>query len=163
MNKFSLRGKTILTIVLAAFVVAAGFAGGSWGIGHAEETTPTVPTIPTIPTVPTVPVVDTILPSTIKVNSSDTVFTISGSDFVEKEVTLIKWVGPDSLLHEATPDSVSVDGTTITITLPASLFKTTGDASVWVINYPGTDVEEQEGPLTVTIEDYYIYLPLILR
>jgi hypothetical protein len=153
--------KTFFTIVIAAVVIMLGLMGASWQISFAE----TIPTIPTLPTVPTIPIVYEIDPSTVEVNSPDTEFTLTGTSFIDTEYTMLRWIGPDNVVFDVFPDSVSADGTTLVVTIPAARLMTIGKANIWVINHP-EEFERMEisGPYSVAIvETHYIYLSLVLK
>jgi len=164
--KLKMNGKTFLTIIVAAFVVAVGFAGGRWKVGYADGASSTSSFVPTIP------IVNTIFPDRLPVNSPNTLFTLTGSNFIDTQYTRVRWLGPDSVLYEAFPQTVSADGTTLTITLPSMLFLTVGTAEITVINHPDSPGQaEISGTFSVTIFDpgipvtgeTVIYLPVIMR
>jgi len=155
------KSKNLITIVVAALIVVIGLFGASWQVGQAE----TIPTLPTLPTVPTIPLVGTISPSTVNVGSPDTLFTMTGTNFINTEYTKVYWISPNGEVFYQFPYSVNVDGTELTFTIPASYLDKVGIANIWVINHPD-EIEKMEisGPYHVTITDLkFIYLPLILK
>ncbi len=153
------KSKTLLTITIATFVIVLGLMGANWQLGRAE----TIPTIPTLPTVPTIPLVGTISPSTVNVDSPDTLFTMTGTDFIDTTYTKVYWISPNGEVFYEFPDTVNVSGTELTFTIPASYLHVVGIANIWVINHPD-EIEKMEisGPYHVTIANL-IYLPLILK
>lgn len=154
------KSKNLITIVVAALIVVIGLFGASWQVGQAE----TIPTIPTLPTIPTIPLVGTISPSTVNVDSPDTLFTMTGTNFIDTEYTKVYWISPNGEVFYEFPDTV-VDRTVLTFTIPYSFLDEVGIANIWVINHPDQiELMEISGPYHVTITDLkFIYLPLILK
>ena len=68
------RKKTILTIIIAAVLISAAMAGGKWGVGFADTTTPTIP------------IVYTITPNVVPVNADTWQYVLTGIDFIGVDI-----------------------------------------------------------------------------
>lgn len=144
------KPKTIITIFVSAFIIVLALFGANWQIGQAE-------------TIPTLPIIYTFEPQEICVNSSDTVVTVNGANFIDPTYTQILWLDAYGSYSYIVPDEITDGGTKLIFTVGSDKLSVVYSASFWIDNHPG-DLYELLGPLYIEIKGCnYIYLPLIMK
>jgi hypothetical protein len=148
------KPKTIITIFVSTFIIVLALFGSSWQIGFAE----TAPTIP--------PTIYDFNPKQICVNSSDTVITVEGYDFIDITNTWIVWVDSSYNHSYIIPDEIIVldpFNMYLKFTVDAPKLTQVGDAWFYIDNYPDI-LYGNIGPYSVEIiACNYIYLPLLMK
>ena len=145
--------KTIITILVSAFVIVLGLFGANWQVGQAE----------TVPTVPTLPIIYSFAPQQICVNSGDTLVTVNGGDFIDTTYTWIKWLDAFNNFSYIIPNSINAAGTELIFTVEAAKLTQVYEAAFWIENHPPNS-PEIVGPFYINIIGCeHIYLPMIAK
>ena len=132
-------------------------AGGKWGVGFADTTTPTIP------------IVYTITPNVVPVNADTWTYVLTGTDFIGVDYTTLRFIEPDGTIHEdIVPEDVydcvsTYSCNTLDVIFLNAWFQNPGTAHIWVINH--NDPIEISGPYDIEIvaPPTYLYLPIIMK
>ncbi len=142
------KQRTLVSIIIATFVVVIALMGAKWQIGQAD-------------TIPTIPIIYNFEPKEICVNSEDTTVTISGGDFIDVDYTWILWLDVLNNYSYIIPNSVSSNE--LIFTVEAAKLTQVYEAPFWIENHP-PDSKERVGPFYIDIVGCeFIYLPLVLK
>jgi hypothetical protein len=140
------KNKSLLTVILVAFLIVLGMLGTDWEVGFAEQT---------------LPIVYSISPQTICAGSPDTQVTIIGDDFISVDYTWIRWLDITGDYSFIVPDEVSK--TELRFTVLSDKLDQVFPARLWVVNHPPA-LDEIVGYYTIEIVGCnFIYLPLIMN
>ena len=148
MNKLNIKWG--LTGIAVAVAIALALIGGNWKLGQAA-------------TIPTIPSAISYSPHQV-IPGTGFILTVNGANFNQLPNIGVRWIVPGTNINQMIPpDSVSLNGTQLKVTIPAQWVNPVGLATFQIVNNPSaSDAREVTGPLPVKIGTK-LYLPTVRK